>query len=371
MHRTWAIIERELRRFRRSPMLIVMSLVMPIIQLIVLGYAFGGQVKHLKVGVVDQDHGVPAVRLHELSNAIAANAQTFEPRMYTDLGTALGDLRNGHLNGVLAIPPDYSRRKLVRDDPRVALIEDNTDNFVSASLAGAYTGIIAADNQPAASAQRTSAQTSLDIVEMYPYVPYIQYLLPGSIVMSIFMMVMIGGGIIFVDDKARGLHEGYLVTPITRLELILGFNLSGAIKAVLAGLVLMTIGSLIAGVPNPFEPLRLLRLFVVIVVTAIALVSMMFLLMVRVNDPLIPRATFGVLNTFLYFPSGAVYPTQAFPAWMRAISKVDPFTYAVHAIKSLVLKNTGFGAIGFDLLYLALFAVVSMALATMLFRRTL
>ena len=77
-----------------------------------------------------------------------------------------------------------------------------------------------------------------------------QYLLPGSIAMSIFMMVMIGGGIIFIDDKARGLHEGYLVTPITRLELIAGFNMSGTIKAVLAGMVLMTIGSLIAGVPD-------------------------------------------------------------------------------------------------------------------------
>jgi ABC-2 type transport system permease protein len=371
VHRTWAIIERELRRFRRSPMLIVMSLVMPIVQLIVLGYAFGGQVKHLRVGLVDQDHGVPAVRLHELSNAVASNAQTFTPQMYNDLGAALGDLRNGRLNGVLAIPPDFSRRMLVGNDPRVALIEDNTDNFVSASLASAYSGLIAAYNQPAASGQRTSAQTSLDVVEMYPYVPYIQYLLPGSIVMSIFMMVMIGGGIIFVDDKARGLHEGYLVTPITRLELILGFNLSGAIKAVLAGLVLMTIGSLIAGVPNPFEPLRLLRMFVVIVVTAVALVSMMFLLMVRVNDPLIPRATFGVLNTFLYFPSGAVYPTQAFPGWMRAISRVDPFTYAVHALKSLVLKNTGFGAIGLDLLFLTLFSLAAMTLATKLFRRTL
>ncbi len=371
MHRTWAIIERELRRFRRSPMLIVMSLVMPIVQLIVLGYAFGGQVKHLRVGLVDQDHGVPAVRLHELSNAVASNAQTFTPQMYNDLGTALGDLRNGRLNGVLAIPPDFSRRMLVGSNPRVALIEDNTDNFVSASLAGAYSGLITSYNQPVASGQRTGTQTSLDVVEMYPYVPYIQYLLPGSIVMSIFMMVMIGGGIIFVDDKARGLHEGYLVTPITRLELILGFNLSGAIKAVLAGLVLMTIGSLIAGVPNPFEPLRLLRMFVVIVVTAVALVSMMFLFMVRVNDPLIPRATFGVLNTFLYFPSGAVYPTQAFPGWMRAISKIDPFTYAVHALKSLVLKNTGFGAIGLDLLFLALFSLASMTLATKLFRRTL
>jgi len=371
MHRTWAIIERELRRFRRSPTLIAMSLIMPIVQLVVLGYAFGGQVKHLKVGLVDQDHGVPAVRLHELSNAVAANANTFTPLMYNDLGTALGDLRNGHLNGVLAIPPDFSRRELAGDAPRVALIEDNTDNFVSASLVGAYTGLMAAYNQPAAAPQRVAQQATLDVVEMYPYVPYIQYLLPGSIVMSIFMMVMIGGGIIFVDDKARGLHEGYLVTPITRFELILGFNLSGAIKAVLAGLVLMTIGSLIAGVPNPFDPLRLMRLLVVIVVTAFALVSMMFLLMVRVNDPLVPRATFGVLNTFLYFPSGAVYPTQAFPGWMRAISKIDPFTYAVHAFKCLVLKNTGFGAIGYDLLYLTLFSVIAMTLAVQLFRRTL
>ncbi len=371
MHRTWAIIERELRRFRRSPALIIMSLVMPIVQLVVLGYAFGGQVKHLRVGLVDQDHGVPAVRLHELSNAVAASAHTFEPQMYNDLGAALGDLRNGRLNGVLAIPPDFSRRALAGDAPRVALIEDNTDNFVSASLAGAYSGLVASYNQPAAAPARVARQTTLDVVEMYPYVPYIQYLLPGSIVMSIFMMVMIGGGIIFVDDKARGLHEGYLVTPITRFELILGFNLSGAIKAVLAGLVLMTIGSLIAGVPNPFDPLRLVRLFVVIVVTAFALVSMMFLLMVRVNDPLIPRATFGVLNTFLYFPSGAVYPTQAFPGWMRAISTIDPFTYAVHAFKNLLLKNTGFDAIGYDLLYLTLFSIVAMTLATQLFRRTL
>lgn len=371
MHRTWAIIERELRRFRRSPTLIIMSLVMPVVQMVVLGYAFGGQVKHLKVGLVDQDGGVPAVRVHELSDAVAANAQTFQPLAYHDLGTAMSDLRNGHLNGVLDIPPGFSRRTLSGDDPRIALIEDNTDNFVSASLSAAFNGLVQAYNQPAATTNRVSDQTSLDVVEVYPYVPYIQYLLPGSIVMAIFMMVMIGGGIIFVDDKARGLHEGYLVTPITRLELILGFNLSGAIKAVMAGVMLVIVGSLIAGVPNPFDPLRFLRLLVVVIVTAVALVSFMFLMMVRVNDPLVPRATFGLLNTFLYFPSGAVYPQQAFPGWMRVIAKVDPFTYAVHALKSLLLKNTGFGAIGLDLLYLTIFALVSMTAATLLFKRTL
>jgi ABC-2 type transport system permease protein len=108
-----------------------------------------------------------------------------------------------------------------------------------------------------------------------------------------------------------------------------------------------------------------------VVATSLALISLMFLLMVRVSDPLVPRAIFGVLNTVLFFPSGAVYPIQAFPAWMRFITAVDPFTYAVHGFKQLILKNTGLMAIGGDLAYLALFTLISVTAATLLFRRTL
>jgi len=371
MHRTWAIIERELRRFRRSPTLMVVSLVFPVVQLIVLGYAFGGKLQNLRIGLVDQDRHVAAMKVRELCGAIAANARTFEIVDYVDSGRALADLRDGRINGVLTIPPDFSRRLLEKSDPRVALIEDNTDNFVAATLGGTFEGLVSALNQQGSRSSRVSPLVTLDLIEVYPYVPYIQYLLPGTIVLSIFMMVMIGGGIIFIDDKARGLHEGYLVTPITKLELIMGFNLSGAIKAVMAGAVLMTVGSLVAGIPNPLEPLRMARVLLVIIVTALALVSMMFLLMVRVNDPLVPRATFGLLNTLLFFPSGAVYPQQAFPSWMRAIAAVDPFSYAVHAFKSLLLKNTGLGAVSGDIAYLVVFSVVTMTLATLLFRRTL
>ena len=97
----------------------------------------------------------------------------------------------------------------------------------------------------------------------------------------------------------------------------------------------------------------------------------MFLLMVRVTDPLIPRMMFGLLNTVLYFPSGAVYPQQGFPGWMHVIAVVDPFTYSVHAFKSLLLKNTGFGAIAGDVTFLLIFSIVAMTAATMLFKRTL
>src|SRR6266508_904110 len=370
MGRTWAIIERELRRFRRSPVLIAISLVMPIVQLVVLGYAFGGNVKHLKVAIVDQDHGVPAVKVREMASALASGARTIDTFDYADQGQAIRDLRNGRGNGVLTIPPGFSRRVLEKNQPRVALIEDNSDSFVSVALAGTVGSMMAAYNQPA-NLPRIPGQATLDVVEVYPYVPYIQYLLPGSVVMSIFMMVMIGGGIIFIDDKNRGLHEGYLVTPITKFELIAGFNISGTVKAVIAGMVLLTVGSVIAGVPDPFNAMRMLRLFVVVVVTAFALISLMFMMMVRVSDPMLPRAVFGVLNTVLYFPSGAVYPQQGFPGWMQVIAVADPFTYAVHAFKCLILKNTGFEAIGYDLGFLSVFAIVAMTVGTALFKRTL
>ena len=370
MNRILAIIERDLRRFRRSPTLIIVSMVMPLVQLVVLGYAFGGKIKHLTVGVVDQDHGVQAIKLKEMFQAVSANARTFDTVAYLDEARAVDDLRNGKINGVIEIPPQFSRKVLAGASPRVALIEDNTDQFVASALEGTLTQLLVPFNQKPMP-PRLNASATLSVVEIYPYVPYIQYLLPGTIVLAIFVSAMIGGGIIFIDDKARGLHEGYLVTPIRKVELILGFNISGASKAILAGVVLITCGSLIAGIPDPLNLLRLARMLLLVVVTALALISMMFLLMVRVSDPLVPRAIFGVLNTVLFFPSGAVYPIEAFPGWMKVIAVIDPFTYAVHGFKELTLKNTGILAIAPDLGFLIGFTVLAMTAATMLFRRTL
>ena len=369
-NRICALIERDLRRFKRSPTLMVVSMILPLVQLVVLGYAFGGKIKNLNVGVVDQDYREPAVRLKGMLNAVAVNAQTFRSIPYCDLGQAMQDLRDGKISAVLNIPPDFSRYDLSGANPQVALIVDNTDQFSSSALTSNLSDLLQAyDAKPSVSRQSHTA--TLSVVEVYPYVPYIQFFLPGTIVLAVFISCMIGGGIMYIDDKARGLHEGYLTTPLTKFDLIMGFNLSGAMKAILSGFVLITIGSLIAGIPNPLDPLRLARMLVLVSFTSLALISMMFLIMVRVNDPLIPRAIFGVLNVVLFFPSGAVYPIHAFPGWMRAFSVINPFTYAVDGFKSLVLKNTGLGAVSGDILFLGLFALLSMVAATRLFRRTL
>ncbi|MGH9357218.1 MAG: ABC transporter permease [Terriglobia bacterium] len=370
MQRIWAIIERDLRKFQRSPFLMFAALVLPLTQLVILGYAFGGNLRNLKVGVVDQDHGMAAIKLREMMNAVEANARTFTTVDYSDLTRAVTDLRNAKLSAVVTIPPHFTRDVLAQADPRAGLIVDNTDNFVANALEGAFTNL-AADYYNDGVDPRIQPRLAIQTVEIYGYTPYIKFFLPGAIALAIFITAMIGGGIIFIDDKARGLHEGYLVTPITKIELILGFNLAGAFKGVLAGLVLTICGSLIAGVPNPLDPVRLAKMAILIVPTSVAFISMMFLMMVRISDPLVPRAIFGVLNTLLFFPSGAVYPVNAFPSWMKVIAGVDPFTYAVHGFTALLLKNTGFGAIAGDLIFLSVFSLIMMVSAAALFQRTL
>ena len=270
------------------------------------------------------------------------------------------DVRTGKVDAAVIIPAQYSRRVYAQDAPKIGLVVDNSDQFMSGSIEAEMQSLVDALNQPVIPA-RIVNKIALQIVELYPYVEYMKYLLSGSIALAMYISVMIGGGMLYIDDKARGVHEGYLVTPITKLELVMGLNVAGAIKAVLAGISLTVIGSLMAGLGTIFNPRADLELFMLILGTSIAFNGMMFLMMVRVDDPLVPRAMFGVLNTLLFFPSGAIYPIAAFPKWLRAIAFVDPFTYAIHGFKAILLKDGGFVAIQYDLLFLFVFGIGTLA----------
>ena len=370
MNRMMAIVEREMRKFFRSPALMLASMIFPLVQLIILGNAFGGKIHDARIAFVDEDGGPQAVRIREAFDSVRVNIRTFVPIEYDDEKKAVEDVRNGKLQGAVIIPPQYSQHVYEENHPRIGLVVDNSDNFMSSAVESELTDLTNALNQPTVS-PRILQQTALNIVELYPYIEYMKYLLPGSLVLAMFVSVMIGGGMLYIDDKARGVHEGYLVTPITKLELVLGLNLAGAIKAVMTGAIIVVIGSMMAGVGTIFNPVTAIGLVIMIVLTSLAFNTMMFLLMVRIEDPLVPRAMFGILNTLLFFPSGSVYPIQAFPPWLRAIAKCDPFTYAVDGFKCLLLKETNLSAVWGDMLFLSVFAAVTLGIAIPLFKRTL
>ncbi|MFP5236304.1 MAG: ABC transporter permease [Acidobacteriota bacterium] len=370
MNRMFAIIEREMRKFFRSPVLMIMSMMLPLVQLVILGNAFGGHIRNARVAVVDEDRGPESAKIQEAFQAVAVNVATFNTIPYNNERQAAEAVREGKVDAAVVIPPQFSRRVYAKDAPQLGLIVDNSDQFLSSTIESEMQSLVDALNQPVIQ-PRLVQNIALQIVELYPYVEYMKFLLSGSIALAMYISVMIGGGMLYIDDKARGVHEGYLVTPISKLELVMGLNVAGAIKAVLSGICLTVIGSLMAGLGVIFHPVALLNLLLLILGTSIAFNGMMFLMMVRVDDPLVPRAMFGVLNTLLFFPSGAIYPIAAFPKWLRGIAIVDPFTYAIHGFQSILLKDGTFVSIQRDLLFLFLFGFGTLLVATPMFKRTL
>src|ERR1700687_6442811 len=108
MNRMMAIIEREMRQFFRPPALMMASMIFPLVQLIVLGNAFGGKIRDAKLGLVDEDGGTQSLRIREAFDSVRANIRTFEPVYYHDEVAAKKDSRNGKIHGALIISPPYS-----------------------------------------------------------------------------------------------------------------------------------------------------------------------------------------------------------------------------------------------------------------------
>ena len=370
MRRALPIVERELRKFIRTPALLIMTLIMPVLNLVVLGNAFGGRVRHLNVAVVDEDGGPAARRVREALYSLQMNGDAIRPVAYPNEVDAAHDVRDGVVQGAVILPPGFSRRVYAGERPHAGLLLDNTDGVVSGTLQSLLNGAVQ-QAQRSEPAPRVIKAVVLDPVELFPFVPYMRYMLPGVISLGMFMTVMIGGGMSYLDDKQRGVHEGYLVTPITKLELVLGQNVAGTIKAVVSGVMVTILGALVAGVFDIFQPLRFLTLIVLVVFVSFAFMAMMSCLVARMNNPMLPRALFGVLNTLLYFPSGAIYPVQSLPTWLRWVTVIDPFTYAVHGLRVLLLKGATIRVVFPDVMFLALFAAAMFAGSVKLFRRTL
>ncbi len=316
MNRMLAIVEREMRKFFRSPVLMIMSMMLPLVQLVILGNAFGGNIRGAHVAVVDYDHGPQAVKVREAFDAVAVNIATFTTVHYDDESQAREDVRTGKVDAAVIIPAHiFSAVSTHRTRPSIGLVVDNSDQFMSRLASSRRCSPSSTRSTSPSSSLASSTTSPSRSSSSTPIVEYMKYLLSGSIALAMYISVMIGGGMLYIDDKARGVHEGYLVTPITKLELVMGLNIAGAIKAVLAGISPHR-HRLAHGRPRHHLPSRspISNLLLLILGTSIAFNGMMFLMMVRVDDPLVPRAMFGVLNTLLFFPSGAIYPIAAFPA---------------------------------------------------------
>jgi len=371
LNRMLAVAERDLRRFRRNIQLVIPMVMMPIIYLLILGKSMGGDLHNLPVAMVVEDRGTAAAGVRRQITTLAMARDLFKVQDEPEAPAAIAKLRQGHYRAVIIVPNDFSEDYARGDRAKLGLAVDNTDatsaNIIEAEMRRAMTSWRTQGAPPA------GADVGIDVdrVDVYGHKDYMQYLVPGVIALALFFVAMVAGGIILVDDRARGIHEGYFVTPLTPMDLVGGLTLSATTLSLIMGSMVTVSSILIAQLPIIGGLKTLLLVELTILLLALGLVLFMFTLMARVSNPMTPRALFGILTVITFFPSGALYPTESYPGWLQALSRVNPMRYAVHALRNLLLKGVGFGAVLPDYLVLIAFAATMLVLASALFKRTL
>jgi len=366
-----AVITRDIKKFLRNPIVIGMSFLMPIIYLVIMGNSFQGKLQSLPLVVINQDSGQYARNLYDNLRAIESGPATLTLFQAEDEQAAIDDVRKGKYKAALIIPHDFSKRIDLKTRAEVGLFIDNTDGISSGTIIAAVNGAVAATRSRYIAIREPADAIYVRDVNLYRNVDYFQSLVPGVVVMAIFLGTLTTGVFNVVMDRFQGIEESYLLTPLTKANIVGGLILSGLAITTSVSVLVLGVGIVLTGIPLPTNIGQLASLLVIIIFTTLCLQSLMFALRGRADHPRLVGVLSGFMNVILFFPSGAVYPTTSLPGWLKSFAMVNPEAYAVDALKALLFKNAGLLTVLTDIGFLMLFTAVMMVAAIMLFKRTL
>ncbi|MGA2462702.1 MAG: ABC transporter permease [Candidatus Bathyarchaeia archaeon] len=378
-----AICLRDVLKFLRQPILMMSTIVGPLLTLVLLGSAFGGAITLAPIAVVRESYGpyssnfIDVLRNEQSCELGGINCQnSFQLMDVPDLDTAQQMLHDGVVKAIAHIPLGFDDSLAKNSKVFVTVTLDNTDPLSTAAIGSE----IAQAGQQLSPLIQTSAQDSsnvtIDLEYAYRNVLYIEFMAPGTFVQSIMFVSIIAGGVQLVVDKERGIIEGYLVTPLKKHEIVIGVLLSGVIKALFASIALFVLAIVLTGIrpmsifPSP-NLLGIVLTMFTLFLTSLGLIAMMTAYAVRSTSADLYRVTCFPINLTLYYTSGAIYPLDGMPMWMKEISVINPETYAVHALRLLMYKGAGFQAVAGDFIFIAAFTGVMVVLAIIAFRRAL
>lgn len=369
--RVAAVIERDLRKFSRNPFIMIVGVLLPIVYLIIIGNSFQGQLKHLPVAVVDLDNGPYSRRVMELLETMSQGPKTINIFRIKDEKEAVAMVRKGFCKAAVIIPENFSRDVIRNANPQVGFFLDNTDAISAASLSAIISQSLGYLKVDYIAVRPDSSRPQLRPVELFKKVDYDASLVPGAVIMAIFMGTMIAGAFNLVMDKFLGVHESYLSTPLTKRDITVGVITSGVFITTCMSLIVLIGSMILTGIKLQGGLTSFALLVSIIILSALGLLSMMFIILGRADHPRIVGMLGGFLNVIFFFPSGAIYPIESFPGWLKAFAKINPEAYAVHALKSVILKGADLAAIKNDIVFLVVFTAIMLTIATSTFKRTL
>ncbi|MFZ0925361.1 MAG: ABC transporter permease [Halobacteriota archaeon] len=370
--RVFAVTKRALRDIKNDRRTRVLIFVAPLLVMILFGVAFTGNVKDVRVIVVNND---TAAASSSLSDKIISNfdTSTLNVAYSNSESDAIGQVQNGSASAVIAFPSTFTQSVEARAAGQTSIPQENVTVSILADKSNVNVAnpIIAAVNN--AVVQTTQGQghqppVSVDSSNAIygANAQFIDTFVPGIVSVAVWQITMLLTLIAFVGERTSGTLSRLLASPLKESELVAGYAVAfGAIGAAQSAVLLAVAVLLfhITIVGNVFLSFGVIALLA-IVAEGLGILLSSF---ARREAQAVQFLPFVVLPAFLL--SGVFWPIEAIPEWLQPVSYLLPTTYAVEAVRSVNLRGWGLDKIYPDVVALLIFAGVFLVLATILLRR--
>lgn len=369
-----SLIRKEFIQILRDPRTLILVLVIPIMQLFLLGYASTTDIREVPLAVFDQDRG-PAAR--ELLNAYRASDYfqvAFDVQSEQELS---GLLDGGEARVGLIIPPDYTEQLRSNGVGKVVFILDGSDPTVastalsSAQLVGQALSTRIMTERLSRVGKEAVLTAPVDVRTQVWYNPDLSstyYMIPGVIGMILFALTSILTATSIVRERERGTIEQLIVTPIRSWELVVGKILPYVILAFLNSLEVLALGHWWFGVPVRGD------LWIILLLSGLFLLTSLGIgLLASTFANTQQEAMLLVWMTLLpaIFLSGFFFPLQSMPKVLQWISYALPLRYYLTIIRSLLLKGNVFIGLRDEIIALTIFGLALMTFAALRFKKRL
>lgn len=371
--RLFSIIRKEFIQIMRDPRTLVLIILMPIMQLFLLGYAATSDVKNISLAVWDQSQSNQSRAL--LDAFRAANYFSIDYSVYS-ADEYKGLIESGKIRAALIIPPDYEVR-LQEGKAQVSLVLDGSDATVggtalsTAKLIGQSYAVKVLAEQAALSGKPSAFNPPLDVRTQVWYNPDLNaayFNVPGVIGMILYFITALLTASSIVRERERGTIEQLIVTPIRSWELVVGKLLPYTILAFIDTFEILVIGHWWFKVPIRGDLALVFALSGLFIISSLG-IGLFASTIANTQQEAFITVMVTMLPTI--FLSGFFFPIEAMPVFLQYVSALVPLRYFLVIIRALLLKGVGASALQPQIIALTIFAVVIMGAASLRFRKRL
>ena len=369
--RLGAVLAKEFVQMRRDRVTFAMMLGIPVLLLILFGYAINTDPKRLDAGLLatGQDHYSRAI----VSALEVSNYYRFVARPKTD-AEAEGLIQSGAVSFLVIIPSDFGARVDRGDKPQILIEADATDPAAASNAIGALgelagRALLREQGRELEASETEDQQLSIVVHKRYNPDGFSQYfIVPGLLGVVLQMTMVMMTSIALTREIERGTMENLLAMPANGFEIMLGKVLPYFIVGGVQVTVILTAARLLFHVPFVGN-LAMLLAGVLIFVLAMVLLGYTFSTLARSQMQAMQLTFFFFLPSILM--SGFMFPFHGMPMWAQDLGNLLPMTHFLRVVRAVMLKGASWSEIGFEYAMLATFIPVFSILALLRFRRTL